>query len=56
MPNRHGGARPGAGRPSGQPTRIVGVRVPASEYERMKALLNAYAKRVLRRVKEEPCR
>jgi hypothetical protein len=42
-PNR-GGKRKGSGRPKGEPTKTIAVRVPEIDYEALKVELNAYAK------------
>ena len=40
----HGGNRKGSGRPKGEPTKTIAIRVPAIDYEVLKVELNAYAK------------
>jgi hypothetical protein len=41
---KRGGKRKGSGRPKGEPTKTIAVRVPKIDYEALKVELNAYAK------------
>jgi hypothetical protein len=39
-----GGKREGSGRPKGEPTKTIAVRVPEIDYDVLKVYLNHYAK------------
>ena len=40
-----GGRRPGAGRPKGEPTRKIGIRVPEKWHEEIILLIREYIKK-----------
>lgn len=40
-----GGKRPGAGRPKGEPTRKIGIRVPEKWHEEIILLIREYIKK-----------